>query len=64
MNSNSYKDFDLNFLIKTSLNEDIQTGDITGLSCIDENSKSTAILLVKQNGIVCGKEIVDKILKI
>lgn len=63
MNSNSYKDFDLNFLIKTSLNEDIQTGDITSLSCIDENSKSTAILLVKQNGIVCGKEIVDKILQ-
>ncbi|MDR2605837.1 MAG: carboxylating nicotinate-nucleotide diphosphorylase [Oscillospiraceae bacterium] len=40
-----------------ALKEDIGTGDITTLSCVDEDAVSEARLIAKEDGILCGIEI-------
>ena len=57
--------------IKKALKEDIGDGDHTSLACIPSSTKSSAQLLVKENGIIAGVKVavevfhqVDKTLKI
>lgn len=43
--------------IKNALKEDIQEGDFSSLSCIDENAQRKVKLVAKQEGIVCGIDV-------
>ncbi|MCF8237952.1 MAG: carboxylating nicotinate-nucleotide diphosphorylase [Saprospiraceae bacterium] len=49
--------------ITRCLKEDIDTGDVTTLACIDPLSRSTGKLLVKDVGIIAGLELVEAIFK-
>ncbi|MEO6453388.1 MAG: carboxylating nicotinate-nucleotide diphosphorylase [Ginsengibacter sp.] len=51
----------LDLLIKNALLEDIGEGDHSSLCCIAPDAKGTAILKVKENGILAGIEIAKKI---
>lgn len=51
----------LQYLITNALQEDIGDGDHTTLSCIPADAKGKAVLKVKQDGIVAGLEIAEKI---
>ena len=54
---------DLKTYITLSLKEDIQTGDITSLACIPKASRSSAKLLVKEDGILAGVEFAEMVFK-
>ncbi len=56
-------DDQLNFLIKNALQEDIGDGDHSTLSCIPADARGRAVLHIKQDGILAGMEIAEKILK-
>lgn len=51
----------LNQLIKDALAEDIGTGDFSTLSCIDKQAKGKAVLKIKQEGILAGIQVAEKI---
>lgn len=48
-------------LISNALKEDIGDGDHSSWSCIDENAKGKAILKIKDEGILAGVEVAEKI---
>jgi nicotinate-nucleotide pyrophosphorylase (carboxylating) len=48
-------------IIENALREDIGPGDYSTLSCVPENAKGTAKLLVKDEGILAGVELAQKI---
>lgn len=50
-------------IITQALQEDIQDGDHTSLSTIPANAKGKARLLVKENGIIAGIRIAEKVFK-
>jgi len=56
-------DFDerLRMLIERALNEDIGDGDHSTLSCIPADAKGTAILKIKQDGILAGLDVARRI---
>src|ERR1700748_1103728 len=56
-------DDQLHFLIGNALQEDIGSGAHTTLSCIPPDARGKAALHVKQDGILAGMEIAEKILK-
>lgn len=56
-------DEQLQFLIGSALKEDIGDGDHTTLSCIPPDAKGKAVLKIKQDGILAGMEIAEKILQ-
>jgi len=56
MNSFSIDDF-----IKDAIQEDIGDGDHSSLACIPKSKTGKAKLLIKQNGILAGVEIAQKI---
>ncbi len=56
-------DDQLQFLIRNALQEDIGDGDHTTQSCIPADARGKAILHIKQDGILAGMEIAEKILK-
>jgi len=56
-------DSQLQFLVTNALKEDIGDGDHTTLSCIPPDARGKAILHIKQDGILAGMEIAEKILK-
>lgn len=56
-------DDQLRFLISNALQEDIGDGDHTTLSCIPPDARGKAVLHIKQDGILAGMEIAEKILK-
>jgi nicotinate-nucleotide pyrophosphorylase (carboxylating) len=56
-------DDQLRFLISNALQEDIGDGDYTTLSCIPPDARGKAVLHIKQDGILAGMEIAEKILK-
>jgi nicotinate-nucleotide pyrophosphorylase (carboxylating) len=56
-------DDQLHFLISNALQEDIGDGDHTTLSCIPRDARGKAVLHIKQDGILAGMEIAEKILK-
>jgi len=47
--------------IDSALKEDIGSGDHSSLSCIGKESKSTAVLLTKQEGILAGLDLAAQI---
>jgi len=51
----------INELIQLSLAEDIGDGDHTTLSCIPETAKGKVQLLVKENGILAGVAVAERI---
>lgn len=53
----------LKLRIRATLDEDIQSGDVTTLSTISENQVSSAKLLAKADGIFCGSDVADLVLK-
>ncbi len=54
-------DEQLSHLIREALQEDIDDGDHSTLSCIPANQKGTAVLKIKQNGILAGVRVAEKI---
>ena len=50
-------------IIENALQEDIGDGDHTSISCICNDAKGKAHLLVKDNGIIAGVNIAEKIFK-
>jgi len=54
-------DEQLQFLIKSALDEDIGSGDHSTLSSISPDAKGKAVLLIKQSGILAGVNVADKI---
>jgi len=56
-------DEQLQFLVTNALKEDIGNGDHTTLSCIPAGARGKAVLHIKQDGILAGMEIAEKILK-
>lgn len=50
-------------IIANALREDIGDGDHSTLSCVPENGKGTARLLIKDDGIIAGVELAEKIFK-
>jgi len=61
MHPNVHKNIFLQKAIKSAFEEDEGAGDFTTLSCIDKNSTGSAKLIVKQNGILAGMEVAQKI---
>ena len=52
---------DVDQLIRTSLSEDIGTGDITTLSVIDPSRKAYGRYIAKESGVLCGMDIVEQV---
>jgi nicotinate-nucleotide pyrophosphorylase (carboxylating) len=59
------KDFDARLfkLVDAALAEDVGTGDHSTLSCIPADVKGKAVLKVKQEGILAGLEVAEKIFR-
>ena len=57
------RDTQLQFLIKNALAEDIGTGDYSTLSTIDADAKGKAVLKIKQDGILAGVNVAEKIFR-
>ncbi|MFT3948546.1 MAG: carboxylating nicotinate-nucleotide diphosphorylase [Agriterribacter sp.] len=53
----------LHKLIKNALEEDIGDGDHSTLSCISPGAKGKAILKIKEDGILAGVDVAEKILR-
>jgi nicotinate-nucleotide pyrophosphorylase (carboxylating) len=60
----SHFDDQLQFLVQSALQEDIGDGDHSTLSCIPPDARGRASLHIKQDGILAGMEIAEKILRI
>ncbi len=56
----NYKE-QITLLIKRGLQEDIGDGDHSTLCCIDEKVNGKAVLLIKQEGILAGVAVAEKI---
>jgi len=54
-------DEQLNLLIRNALQEDIGDGDHSVLSCIPAGTKGKAVLKIKEEGILAGIDIAQKI---
>ena len=57
-------DEQLNHLIEEALKEDVGDGDHSTLSCIPADTKGKAVLKIKQDGILAGVEVAEKIFSI
>ncbi len=57
-------DFIIEKHIKNALKEDIGYGDITTDSLYDENDEMTAVLNTREDGILCGTKVFDKVFSI
>jgi len=53
----------LHLLIKNALQEDIGDGDHSTLSCIAADAKGKAVLKIKQDGILAGVAVAEKIFR-
>lgn len=56
-------DQQLHQLISNALSEDIGDGDHSTLCCIDKAASGKAVLKIKQDGILAGVEVAEKIFK-
>lgn len=54
-------DEQLQYLVDEALKEDIGEGDHSTLSCISADAKGKAILKIKQEGILAGMQVAEKI---
>lgn len=50
-------------IIERTLNEDLGDGDHTSLATIDEESRGKAKLILKDNGILCGISVAEKVFR-
>jgi len=57
-------DEQLQFLVESALREDVGDGDHTTISCIPPDAKGKAVLKIKQDGILAGMEIAEKIFRL
>lgn len=57
-------DEQLQFLVESALREDIGDGDHSTLSCIPPEARGKAVLKIKQDGILAGMEIAEKIFRL
>jgi len=57
-------DEQLQFLVESALREDVGDGDHTTLSCIPPDARGKAVLKIKQDGILAGMEIAEKIFRL
>ena len=53
----------LDLLIKNALAEDIGDGDHSTISCIDADAEGRAVLKIKEDGILAGVKIAEKIFR-
>jgi nicotinate-nucleotide pyrophosphorylase (carboxylating) len=53
----------LHHFIVQGLEEDVRSGDHTSLACISADSRSTARLLVKSDGVIAGVEVAEAIFR-
>ncbi len=51
-------------LIRTALNEDIGTGDITTLSVIPQNTRAYGRYIAKEDGVLCGMDVAERVFRI
>lgn len=58
-----HKDFDLDKFIHAALKEDTGGNDHTTLSCIPERAKGKSRLIIKENGILAGVALAQRIFK-
>ncbi|HZH96611.1 MAG TPA: carboxylating nicotinate-nucleotide diphosphorylase [Flavisolibacter sp.] len=58
-------DFDARLykLVDAALREDVGSGDHSTLCCIPANAKGRAVLKIKQNGVLAGVDVAEKIFK-
>ncbi|MBS1934754.1 MAG: nicotinate-nucleotide diphosphorylase (carboxylating), partial [Bacteroidetes bacterium] len=56
-------DEQLKVLVEAAFKEDIGDGDHSTLSCISPDAKGKAVLKIKQDGILAGIEVAEKIFK-
>jgi nicotinate-nucleotide pyrophosphorylase (carboxylating) len=61
MDESKNYDSRLEELISNALKEDIGDGDHSSLSCLDEDQKGKAILKIKDEGILAGVDVAEKI---
>ncbi|MDO6434066.1 carboxylating nicotinate-nucleotide diphosphorylase [Flavitalea sp. BT771] len=61
--SNNFDD-QLRFLVESALREDVGDGDHSTLSCIPPEARGKAVLKIKQDGILAGMEIAEKIFRL
>jgi nicotinate-nucleotide pyrophosphorylase (carboxylating) len=54
----------LQFLVESAFREDIGDGDHTTISCIPPDVRGKAVLKIKQDGILAGMEIAEKIFRL
>ena len=57
-------DEQLQMLVLNALQEDVGDGDHSTLACIPPEARGKAVLHIKQDGVLAGMEIAEKILKI
>ena len=53
----------LQLLVESALKEDVGDGDHSTLACIPENVMGTAVLKIKEDGILAGVSVAEKIFK-
>jgi nicotinate-nucleotide pyrophosphorylase (carboxylating) len=53
----------LDIFIKSALDEDVGSGDHSTLSCIDPAAKGRAVLKIKQDGILAGIDVAERIFR-
>jgi nicotinate-nucleotide pyrophosphorylase (carboxylating) len=51
-------------IIKNALNEDVREGDHTSLACIPEGENGSAMLLVKDDGIIAGVQVAIQVCEV
>ena len=61
MNHDEHYENQLSLLIKNALQEDIGDGDYATLSCIPPDAKGKAVLKIKDDGIIAGIDVAEKI---
>ena len=53
--------FEIDRIIQNALDEDIGYGDITTESCVPESSRICGVFLAKEEGVICGLEIMRRV---
>ena len=55
--------WDISTFMQLALEEDVRSGDITSLACIDPDSRSVARLKVKDDGVIAGVGFARELLR-
>jgi len=51
-------------ILAQALKEDIQSGDVTSISCIPSDQTADAVIMAKAEGIICGLDLVEYIFRV